>query len=166
MIEAVRSGRLNLGQIKGGQGYGSFVVRKEDANQLATALLGDSRRDTPALPGVMSALEFSVLVRLNKSGDLLGLLGDGHSPSFQILHPVTKRPQLRLDETQIQNFHAKFVTVETISNALGLPNRRVQGALKSFRVPIFEANGKSYGPIYLRKEARRAFPMLPATPLI
>lgn len=68
-------------------------------------------------------------------------------------HPVTRREQFRMTAEQIAAFHEKYLTPTTVMRESGLHRNTILARLSAAGIQPYAPDGKSFGVIYLRREA-------------
>lgn len=149
-------GTLVHGQRQGINGFHGIVVRKHDVDAMVAATRSKQRLITGALPGVMSAAAFGRSVGLRDHGSFIALIEAEETPAVRAHHPVTKRPQYQMDQSDIAAFHKKFVTLSTLVQETGLHRNALGARLSHARVTRYSPGGEDFGAVYLRSEAEAA----------
>jgi hypothetical protein len=153
MINAIRAGRLPVGQRAGVHGFHGFVVPKKEVERLVPShdVAGEGRDHPPV--DLVPAAEFGRSVGLRDNGSFLSLIEAGHVPARQILNFKTGRLQYHLSADDIASFHQRFVTLTTLAAESGLHRNTLRGLLAASRVGRFAPEGRDFGPVYLRADA-------------
>lgn len=156
LVQGIRDGMLVHGQRQGIEGFHGIVVRKSDVNAMVAATGSKQRLITEALPGVVSAAAFGRSVGLRDHGSFIALIEAGETPAVLAHHPVTKRPQFQMDQSDIAAFHKKFVTLSTLVQETGLHRNALGARLSRARVTRYSPGGQDFGAVYLRSEVEAA----------
>lgn len=156
LVQSIRDGMLVHGQRQGIDGFHGIVVRKRDVDVMVAETRSEQRLITGALPGVMSAAAFGRSVGLRDHGSFIALIEAGETPAVLTHHPVTKRPQYQMDQSDIEAFHKKFVTLSTLVQETGLHRNALGARLSHARVTRYSPDGQDFGAVYLRSEAEAA----------
>lgn len=99
-----------------------------------------------------SAAWFGRSVGLRDEGYFLALVEAAHVPAVQMVNPATGRPQHYLRPEDMAAFHRRFVTLTTLAAETGRHRNTLRGQLAAGGVARFAADGRSFGPVYLREE--------------
>jgi hypothetical protein len=156
LVQSIRDGMLVHGQRQGINGFHGIVVRKRDVDVMAAETRSKQRIITGTLPGVMSAAAFGRSVGLRDHGSFVALIEAGETPAVLTHHPVTKRPQYQMDQSNIDAFHKKFVTLSTLIQKTGLHRNALGARLSHARVTRYSPDGQDFGAVYLCSEAEAA----------
>ncbi|WP_223814343.1 TniQ family protein [Roseicitreum antarcticum] len=150
VIAAIRDGGLSVGKRAEVFGYHAFVVQSAKVDQLTVSR---SRKESMvAMEGELNAAAFARSVGIRKKGAFLALIEGGHTPATKVLHPVTKRPQWRMNDADIAAFHEKFTTPTVIGEETGHHRNTILAALSVGGIRPFRPNDVDAGPVYLRDE--------------
>ena len=71
-------------------------------------------------------------------------------------NPTTGREQYWLSAEEIASFHARFVTLTTLSDETGNHRNTLKSLLEASRVARFVPGDQNFGPVFLREEAIKA----------
>jgi len=156
LVGAIREKRLSVGQRVSVPGFHGIVVNMKQVNNLANTLRTYENPVKAELPGVASAAAFGRSVGLRDHGNFLALIEAGQTPALPCTNPRTGRLQYRLSAEHIASFHRRFVTLTTLSEETGLHRNTLKRLLANSQVTRFTADGRDFGPVYLRSEAVRA----------
>ena len=75
----------------------------------------------------------------------------------RLFNPANNNWQFYMTAEDEAAFHDRFMTLKTISKALGDHSRTVEKRLNSVGIASFSANGQEFAGIFLRLEVERAF---------
>lgn len=156
LVEAIREERLSVGQRMRVPGFHGIVVNMKEVDSLVATLRPFEKSVHVELPGVASAAEFGRSIGLRDHGSFTALIEAGHTPALHCTNPRTGRVQYRLSVDDISSFHRRFVTLPTLSEETGHHQNTLKSLLANSRVTRFTADGRDFGPVYLRSEAARA----------
>jgi hypothetical protein len=106
--------------------------------------------------GLMSAAEFGRSVGLRDHGSFISLIEAGHTPAVRHTNPKAGREQYWLSAEEIASFHARFVTLTTLSDETGNHRNTLKSLLEASRVARFVTGDQGFGPVFLREEAIKA----------
>lgn len=156
LIEAIRAGRLPVGQRPDVVGFHGFVVPRKEVERLVPTrdVQGEGVEHHP--PDLIPAAEFGRSVGLRDNGNFLALIEAGHVPARQVLNVKTGRLQYHLGAEDIASFHRRFVTLTTLSAETGHHRHTLKGLLAASKVGRFAPEGQDFGPVYLRAEVSQA----------
>lgn len=156
LIEAIRAGRLRVGQRPDVVGFHGFVVPRKEVECLVPTrdVEGEGVEHHP--PDLIPAAGFGRSVGLRDNGNFLALIEAGHVPARQVLNVKTGRLQYHLGAEDIASFHRRFVTLTTLSAETGHHRNTLKGLLAASKVGRFAPEGQDFGPVYLRAEVSQA----------
>ncbi|MBU2865991.1 TniQ family protein [Pacificibacter marinus] len=143
IIRALSDGRIQrVGRNVQFEGYRSVHVYHEEVAQA----LGSEE------PAAMSLHLFSKAIGLGQPVFLNRLVKNGHVPATQIRNPKTKARQRYITDDDARAFHAKFVTLRTLSKAKGTTWQRLSAQLRQANISPFSPDGVDYGYVYLKED--------------
>ncbi|MBV0893002.1 TniQ family protein [Paracoccus sp. Z118] len=150
IIAAIRAGAVRVRRAVGRTGYGSFQVSEADVTRLIQA--------TPAFAAprtaVLSLAAFGRSMGLRDGRALRALAEAGHIQAVKQLNPATHRMQFNVTDEDVEAFHRTFLTPASIGTEVGLDWHSARAVLKAGGVKPFSPDGRNYGSIYLRREAK------------
>lgn len=144
LIAAIWAGQLQIGARDGQSGYQSLCVHKEEVNNLADHASVLKQRDHP------SAVQFGRSVGIRDKRRFSTLVEKGYTPATRMRHPNTGIWQYVMTEANMIAFHARFMTLTTMTEEFGGHRQIYLAALRSAGVPTFMPDGEDYGHLYLR----------------
>lgn len=160
-VDAIHDKRLTLGKRSAVRGLHGLVVRKSEVDHLR---ISRTRNSLPKVenvaksgqPALMSVAEFGRFVGLRDRGNFISLIEAGHTPAARHTTPKTGREQYLLSAEEIASFHARFVTLTTLSDKTGNHRNTLKSLLEASRVARFVPGDQDFGPVFLREEAIKA----------
>lgn len=152
LVQAIRDGRLTVGQRAGVPGFHGIVVPKSEVDEIFAASKALRVQVLQEVPGSMSAAEFGRSVGLRDGGVFQAMIEAGHVPANQIINPHTQRQQYRMTPEDMAAFHSRFVTLTTLSTESGHHRNTLKGLLASRRILPFSSGGRDFGAVYLRED--------------
>jgi hypothetical protein len=152
LIEAIRDGRLKVGQRVGVPGFHGIVVLKSEVDMIAAPFQAVRDQVIEEIPGNMAVAEFGRSVGLRDSRAFQAMIKAGHVSAYQIINPRTGRPQYRMTPDDMAAFHRRFVTLTTLSAETGEHRNTLKGLLAARRITPFSPKGQDFGAVYLRGE--------------
>lgn len=150
LVQAIRVGRLTVGQRAGVPGFHGIVVPKSDVNTIAAPSRAARDLVLEQIPGSMAMAEFGRSVGLRDGGVFQAMIETGHVLAYQIINPRTGRTQYRMTPADIAAFHHRFLTLTTLSTETGQHRNTLKGIIASRRITPFSSEGQSFGAVYLR----------------
>lgn len=160
-VDAIHDKRLTLGKRSEVRGLHGLVVKKSEVDRLRISRTMNSHPKAENVaksghPGLMSAAEFGPSVGLRDHGNFISLIEAGHTPAVRHTNPETGREQYWLSAEEIASFHARFVTLTTLSDETGNHRNTLKSLLQASRGPRFVPSDQDFGPVFLREEAIKA----------
>ena len=89
----------------------------------------------------ISSAEFARSIGLRDGRLFLAFIKAGYGQAREVTHPYTKQIQARMTKTQIESFHAKFVTLTTMAQETGLHRNAILARLRAAGVKKFAPGG-------------------------
>ncbi len=111
----------------------------------------------PADATEMSLEIFAKNVGIRQPVFLSRLVMNGHTSATELLNHRTKVRQRYITSQDADAFHAKFVTLRTLSEAQGTSWQKMSRMLQVEKVTPFSPDGQDYGNLYLKSEAESVF---------
>lgn len=145
IVEAIRSGRLTVGQLEDLAGYGGIFVLKRAVDGLAKAHGVKAARPEP------TAAEFGRSVGMRDGGRFMALLAAGHSSTTPMTNPKTGATQFYMTEGDVEAFHARFLTLPTMAAEFGEHRRTLLAKITAAGIKPFGPDDQDYGHLYLRE---------------
>ncbi|MHA3976063.1 hypothetical protein ACW9UR_00130 [Halovulum sp. GXIMD14794] len=103
-----------------------------------------------------TASVFGRKVGLKDHGRFIKLVTAGHTPATRLKHPRTGVTQYFMTERDIEAFHARFVTLSTLSRETNKRPRILLVTLRRAGIAPFAPEGQDYGYLFLRSEVEPA----------
>ncbi len=150
IFEAIEIGKLALGRNDEVQGYHGFVVFRPELDNVFGHVIEDRGRE------LVPAAAFGRTIGLRGREGFMTFIEDGHTPATLGQRSVTQQEQWYLSPDDIAAFRERFLTPSMLASETGRHRNTIFAALKKYGTPRFTPNGKDYGPIYLRKSAKKA----------
>ena len=86
----------------------------------------------------------------------MALLAAGHSTATPMTNPKTGATQLYMTESDIDAFHARFLTLPTMAAEFGEHRRTLLARIRAAGIRPFGPDDQDYGYLYLRESVEPA----------
>lgn len=148
IVTGIRQERIALRHIEPSAGYGGFQVSVSDVFAYGEHLQGRER-----LSCELSLAGFGRSIGIREIDRLMALVDAGDLTVRSVIHPITRRPQLRIDESAMGAFRRRFLTLGMIQSEFGLARLSARTLLCNADVAAYSAQGRSFDRLFLRTEA-------------
>lgn len=158
IIQAIRDGRLSAARFEGLTGYRSICVLKTEIDQLAAQCIEVQAKRSELPPDVVcSAAAFGRSVGMRENQAFQRLAQGGHTPASVKVVSENGTERFYVTETDIEAFHQKFLTQNTMASEYAGFWRTLVEKLISRGVEPFTSDGESFGNLFLRVDVEREF---------
>lgn len=156
ILTGIRSGAIPLLQTNPAAGYQGYHVSVADV--LAYA---DQLPDRERLSGEMSLAEFGRSIGVREIDRLMALVETGDLPARALVHPVTRRPQMRVDEQAMAAFTHRFLTLGMIQSEFGLSPNSARTLLRDAGITAYTSAGQTFDRLFLRAQVEAELTLKP-----
>jgi len=150
LVAAIRSEQLQLGRDTGLEGYRSYMVLKDQVDQLTGQQPRRRQRDE-SLPAGELASDYAVKLGISLKAWFQKLFTAGHVSARWVPHPTNGTEVLYLTNDDIAAFHARFMTPMTMQAEFGVSWQKCMVELRKAGVTPFTPDDQEFGPLYERR---------------
>lgn len=156
ILTGIRSRAIAMCQVDPDAGYQGFHVSM--ANVLNYA---DQLPDRDRLSGEMSLAEFGRSIGIREMDRMKALAESGDLPARAVVHPVTRRPQMRVDEQAMAAFTHRFLTLGMIQSEFGLSPNSARTLLRDAGITAYTSAGQTFDRLFLRAQVEAELTLKP-----
>lgn len=147
ILRGIRAGRIALRRTELQAGYRGVVVDLEDVHAYGEQVQG---RET--LSAELSLADFGRSIGIREMDRLMALVARGELTVRQMIHPITRRPQLRVSEPDMTAFHHRFLTLSMIDVEFRLPRMSTRKLPSEAGIAAYTTESGRFNRLFLRAE--------------
>lgn len=150
ILIGIRSGAIPLRQTNPAAGYHGFHVPIAKVLAYADQLPGREH-----LLGEMSLAEFGRSIGIRDMDLLMALVETGNLQARALVHPVTRRPQMRVDDHAMSAFKNRFLTLSMIQSEFDLSPNSARILLRGAGIAAYTSAGQTFDRLFLRAQVEQ-----------